>query len=774
MDNKLSKLLSIYFLVAGLAALMALAYLFSIPANESHVIMYGVSARYFVVELTALALVLATGISITLAYFSWRKSSKIYHRIESLLSKKSWIWGIFLIAMLIFLAGVWVTLSPPIRLVIFIRIQPVLVWLMFMAFLTILCQTNLHPSFIRYPAAVVFAFTINLIIVHAVQIFFFPLESYWLWIAAGLLLYSLTETILVQSGRVKNIFCALDQEKVELKDVVLIFAGPTILALILAVSGRGYIFFLLPVLWLTCGLQAFLASGIAVLWERIWLPGKRSLSLRSLLWFVSAILVLWIYYMALISINTYTQDYPGLLPLSIYPHENPLLQGDPTIRGIWYTIPTEKSNLYPLGYARLEDSAGDDPGHPFFAVLGSLMGFIQPCNSPFPDMAKAVPGSGTNTVPPRFNYTFDTLCPEWAATLPQFYWRIGLLGVLLISIVFGVVILRDPVGFFVLAVVMLIAWGTWPASRPGQVEFLLFGMPCIMLLPYIIRHGRTSMTLGWSLFCGLVAGVAGFVRSPSGMALLFAGALAIVVLAGIKKKKLLLATCMLLALLAGNQIVPTILNGVFWYRDTRLQIAAPKAALGAHIGAGVNMLGGIGGAYFSNGKILYPNALDLTHWDPIILLNLQNENPLMAFALNAPSAASSVADKIIVNYVLRHPLQFAIITSQKAYKTLYMLIEIPVNWLQVSLTLAILGSLGLFIKRALASWISPVFDNDSGGVAGETLILCFTLAAISAVPAILTDPIYYQSIYPAAAVLFITIQVALYEGVFHRLAHWIK
>jgi hypothetical protein len=459
--------------------------------------------------------------------------------------------------------------------------------------------------------------------------------------------------------------------------------------------------------------------------------------------------------------------------LSIYPHDNPLLQGDPTTRGIWYTIPTDKSDLYPLGYARLEDSVGgDDLGNPFFAVLGSTMGFMPPCSSPLLNTANAVPGSGMNSIPPHFISSGDILCPEWGGALSQFYWRIGMLGVLLISIVFGVVILRDPVAFFVVALVLLRAWTTWPSTRPGQVESVLFGMPFIMLLPYIIRHSRTSSILAWSLICGIVAGVAGFVRSPSGIALLVAGGLAIVVLAGIKKKRLLLATCAFLALLAGNQTMPTILNGLFWYRDTRLQIAAPRFSMISHVGTGWNVLGGIGGVYTPNG-ILYPNALDMTHWDAIIMINIYNENPLVLFALDGQSAISSTGNKLFVNYVLQHPAQFANITSQKAYQAWDMLIEIPTDWLQVLLILAILGSMGLILRRTLGLWISPVLDNDTGDVAGETLILCFTLAAILSIPIVLVDPRYYQVIYPPAAVLFISTQIALYNGVFHPLARWI-
>jgi hypothetical protein len=164
----------------------------------------------------------------------------------------------------------------------------------------------------------------------------------------------------------------------------------------------------------------------------------------------------------------------------------------------------------------------------------------------------------------------------------------------------------------------------------------------------------------------------------------------------------------------------------------------------------------------------------MTHWDAIIMINIYNENPLVTFALDGLSAVSSTGNKLFVNYVIRHPTQFAIITSQKVYRAWNALIEIPTIWLQVSLTLAILGSLGLILRHALASWISPVLDNDTGGVAGEMLILCLTLAAIVALPAILTDPNYFQSIYPAAAVLFITTQIALYDGVFHRMALWIK
>ena len=304
----------------------------------------------------------------------------------------------------------------------------------------------------------------------------------------------LLEAMLVQSGVMSNFFFALDLETIGVKEALWFIVAPALLAILTMIAGQGKLIFLLPVFWLICSSQTFLAIKMARIMDWNWLT-KRSFSLnQGILWGVSIIVVLIFYSLEF-----------GLL--KTYPPLNPLLQGDPITQGVWYTIPVKKSDIFPLGYARLENSAIDDQGHTFFAILGSTLGFVQPCNSPFPNLANAVPMPEMEFPQPIYNYSFDTLCPEWATTLPKFYWRIGLLGVLLISVSFGLVLLRDPLAFFAVALVLLRAWTFWPPSKPGQVEGLIFGMAFVMLLPSHFRARKTSIIIIGALVYGLIAGV---------------------------------------------------------------------------------------------------------------------------------------------------------------------------------------------------------------------------------------------------------------------------
>jgi hypothetical protein len=753
MANKFPKLVSLYFLITGLAALVV-GFLLSTHVNYSNQTLDGNFNHQFDRVGMFLGLLLVTSASIFLAYLTWSKTSKLNSKLEKLLSEKSWSSGIFLISTLVLLGGIWVNFESrqlPISFGRFLLIQPVLLWVTFEAVLTIFCLAGLLSIQAQYNSAELLVFVINLFVLHSVQLFLFPLERYWITIAVGLFVYTLLETILVHRGIMLNFFFALDQEIIGVKEALWFIAAPVLLAILTMIAGQGKLIFLLPVFWFVCSLQTFLTSRLARILEWNWIS-KRSFSLsQGVLWGISFIFVFVFYSLAFDSLKT-------------YPPLNPLLQGDPTTQGVWYTIPVEKSDLFPLGYARLENSAINDQGYLFFAVLGTNLGLVRQCESPFPNLKNVIPVPGIDQ--PIYSYSFYTLCPEWATTLPEFYWRLGLLSVLLISVSFGVVLLRDPLAFFATTMFLLKAWTFWPPSiRLGQLEGLIFGMAFVILLPYIFGRAKASTIIIGTLFYGMVAGMAGFIRNPIGLALLATGGLAVIVFVGLKKRQLLLAAVTLLALLIGNQMIPTALNGLFWYRDARLQIIAPNTALAKH-GGGWNILGGIGGSYV--GKILYPNALDMTHWDAIIQLNIYNENPLSIFALTASTEEERTASKLLNRYILLHPLEFLTNAARKTYRALSLMIDIPGNWLSVFYTVITFGGMSFLLRRWLMrlSLLRPEIEIIHE--AYDALLLCLVLGIVAAIPAILTDPDYVESTHPAAVVLFITTLVTLYYSIFHH------
>jgi hypothetical protein len=759
MDTKLIFRYRTFCVIVSLLALLGAGYLFLLPKGSDVRVIWNIPARFFLASLVSSSLlVLSMGFGV-LAYLAWHKPAKIQGQLDFLQNRMKPVTVLFVLTLFVYTCvgiNVYSTYLPIPR-ILFVYSQPVLVWLG--AFASFGIMLIVFPKVQLYFMAEVIALMFSAAIIRSVQVFLFPLEAYWQTITFGLMSYSLLQVIFIQQGKLKNFFFSFDKHSLGLKDGLWLVGMPLMIVLVIRTIGQMDFIFLVPILFLVCGFQTCLANFFYTALKYVWYLRKPFLLCTStLLWGVIVAIVLGFYYLALVTNS----------PIVSYQRHNPLLEYDSAAKGMWYVIPVKNSKLFPLGYARFEDSVSDDLGHYFFAVFGSRLGLVRACAPPFLNLEQAVPASVTTMFQPVFNYTFDALCPEWAQTLPQFYWRIGLVGVLLTAFVFGFFILRDPFVFFLMALIALTAWIGWPASRPGQVEVLIFSIPFIAMIPYVVRHGKLSALLALCFVCGILSGLAGFVRNPSGSAIFVTGSLAIIVFAGVKQKNWLLPVAVLLSFLVGQQIILFMLDGLFIYRDITLHISAPIISISSHA-SGWNILGGIGGApLFDEMKPTYHNALDMAHWDAILLLVIYNENPLAMFALRHLWAGPRVANQLFLHYLVLHPAEFFLTTSQKAYQAWNFLLNIPTNWPQVIYLSLMLGTFIASIKHHFM--FKQVLNSKVKIDFFESLAVILTLAVVSSIPAILTIPDYFGAIYPAAAVLFLGVILALAYFIFSLIA----
>jgi hypothetical protein len=585
--------------------------------------------------------------------------------------------------------------------------------------------------------------TVESLAVVLIQTFLFPLESYWVTIAAGLAVYAGVDVWLtVYRGR-PDIFTALDNGDIRLRDTLWLIAGPICITLILALVTRLPLVNLLPVMVLACllhsGLTAAASSTLNAWRNNPLFPPDR----KTTAWAVSLLVVTIAYTLAYFSHKT-------------YPAVNPLLEGSPVTRGIWFTVPVAKSETYPLGQARLEDSIVDDLGRPFFAALGQSLGLVQRCAIPGPDLINYVQISPDPNVQPKFRTNVDTLCPEWIQTLPGYFWRIGLLGLFFLSLVIGRVVIRHPVDFALVALLLLFGWFIWPAServRVGNVPVLIMGMPWIGLIFPVIRRNSSALAVLWGIGAGLIFSLAGLVRSPVGFSLIVTAVLAIL-LAGWRQKKAFLPLLALTALLLGNTILPAVMNGLFTYRDEKLQITAPKTSPREH-GSGFALLGGVGGKDLTPenfGAPLYDNALDIAFADVPIWLTVYDENPLINFTQHSYELVLKTSERVFLRYIAGHPLEFLWVLGQKL-----------LDYSRV-MFLPLLG-LVLFVTLVLRRYAkfkpsSRMGVNVTG--ARETVSMFVILALVASIPAVLTSMDYGENLFLPAAVIFFTGIFALF------------
>jgi hypothetical protein len=593
-------------------------------------------------------------------------------------------------------------------------------------------------------------FVIEGLVIYGIQKFLFPLEDYWITIWLGVIVYGLIEWLLIRRRHTKNVFIALDQGNLQLRDTILLALGPLIISAVLALTGNGQLIFLLPALWVICILHTCVSALAVYFLDYFKNRDRFTLTARNKAWLAGIFFVLFIYGL-------------GFLSLQIYKPIHPLLRGDPVTRGIWFTIPVEKSSLFPFGYARLEDGVFDDLGHPFIASLAQTLGLIPPCDNPGPDTARSVPTPDPGTlVQPRFAYSVNTLCPKWTKTLPGFYWRVGLAGIFLLSLIIGIFIFNNPADLAMISLVMLVAWETWPASareRMGNVAVLVAGMAFVMLILPLMRRSRYSILVAWGLLSGLLFGLAGFVRQPAGFALMVTS-LMIVIFAGIKYRKAALALTALGALLVGNSLIPATVNGLFLYRDEKLQITAPSISPRAH-GSGIALLGGVGGKWLeSPASYEYENSLDMGFLDASIWFQVYNENPMVSFTQNSYEMMQLTARQIFFRYVVHHPMEFISISLQKVYNTFILMLQVPKNWPEVSLLLFTLLCLRFIFYRQKSS-----YPDSANSKVIEIVAVFAILTAIAALPAVVTTPDYGQSTFLPAAVMFFTAVIVVYYAV---------
>jgi len=576
-----------------------------------------------------------------------------------------------------------------------------------------------------------------------IQKLLFPAEAYWIPIAGCMFVYSSLNIILGALSGIDNFFTRLDLNISTWKDGMWFIVAPLILSVTASVIAGLKLTSTIIIFLLACSLHTYVTYVINLgiqYARRQKLFFKQLFTSIGLVWVISAFIVSSFYYATIKK------------SLVAYPVNNPIMQSQSLNRGIWYTVPVEKSELFLHGYARFEDSAlGDDLGHLFFSVLGSQLGFIAVCDPSHLDISKAIYKSEDKRYQPLFAYSFDVLCPAWANTLPQFYWFIGLMGILFTAILVGVIIFKDPGIFFLTATILLFSWSGWPASRPGQVEMLIFGLPFVAFIPYIAGRGRTSTILVWSFICGVVAGLAGFVRSPIGSTILMTSLLSFIFFLGVRNRRWRTVIVAVIIIIAAQRLIPATLNALFDHRDKKLGITAPIISSGAHAEPGWNLLGGIGGTYTGSFVPTYQNALDMVHWDPIMLLNSYDRNPLAAFGLHYTT--SSVPWQIFKQYISTHPFEFTRICLKKTYNAFIILISIPTNWQLMIYLIALLSVVSASI-RLYCRIPAQVLCQRRREDCLQFLSIMMVMAIIAVLPAVLTEPTYFQVCYPAAAVLF--------------------
>ncbi len=590
-----------------------------------------------------------------------------------------------------------------------------------------------------YPAVSALTFPALAAFTALTQSFLFPLETWWPAIAAGLALYAGVDALLAARGVTLNLFHAIDSGPVRLRDALWPLAGP--LAVTFGAAAVTHLPFLrlLPVMLLLCLLHAALtAAAISAVAATRPIANRRTAA-----WIASAAVVTAAYAAAFFSLNTFAAV-------------NPLLQVTGAARGLWFTVPVAASETYPYGLARLEDGIIDDLGRPFMAALGQSLGLMKPCAVPGPDLRSYAQISPNPNVQPKFRTNVDTLCPEWIEIIPGFFWRVGLLGVFLLSLVFGAFVTRHPVDFAVTALLMLFGWFVWPPServRVGNVPMLILGMPWLALLFPVIRRGRSAPVVLWGLFAGLTFGLSGLVRQPVGAALTVT-ALAGVVWAAWTFKKLYLPLLAVLTLLAGRAMLPAVMNTLFQYRDDKLRITAPVMSTREH-GVEFNLLGGIGGKDMSEenfGAPVYENSLDISFADVPVWLTVFNENPLINITPPSHSLILVTGRSLFRQYVAAHPAEYLWILCLKTLEYL-QLMGIPLLALLLFLTLVV----GRYAKIAPAERLGVSVDG-----AREAVGLLTLLAVVASVPAVLTTISYGENLFlPAVVIFFIAIPALL-------------
>ncbi len=734
MENKASKNLSLFIVVSGLVFVINIL-TYTVRSFSTISKLFGIPPVVLLLIAVFIFLVL-----VGLAIITWR-STIVYRWIQRLFDNARGYWGILLllnsglfVEMLVYVSFTFASFRP-IFIMAFVTFGLIIIKLVYSA------NKDLRLLFVGLSV-----FIVEVPILISIQKFLFPLESYWILLFSGLFLYVVIEWLLIKGSLISNLFIALDIGHARLVDTLPLVIYPLIISSLLSLTGQGMFVFFLPIFWLICLVHSCLTALISYLIEYF---RHFQFTANHKLWLIGIFSVLLVYSLAFFSQKTYPPSYP-------------LFEGGNATQGTWFTIPVEKSELFPFGYARLEDSISDDLGKPFFAALGQTLGLVANCKLPGPDTSVSLPSPEPNrTIQPKYTYAVDSMCTKWTDTLPVFFWRIGITGIILLSFVFGCFIAKDPFDFVFISLLLLFGWYTWPISdnvRVGDVAAIISGMPFIGLILPLFRRKKYSYLISWGLFSGFIFGLASFVRQPCGYALMVTSTI-VLIYVGFHQKRILLALTTSVALLIGSSLIPATLNGLFLYRDMKLQISAPSISPRVH-GAGLALLSGIGGSWYNDpSSYEYKNSLDIAFKDSLAWFNLYNENPMISFSEGSIEMMMKTAQKMFVHYVTTHPIEFGLITLKKAYTTFILMFKVPKNWPSISLLLLFV----LCLRYCIHRFIFPS-TNSSGKKLGELLLVFIILLCVAALPPILTAPnyAYGQTTYPSAAVLFFTVTFAAY------------
>jgi hypothetical protein len=719
---KLSRLFSIYLIVTGIIIVLTIVS-YALRLSPASPINLGITT----ISLLVIGTVLAIGVS-WMAYKSWR-SPIFYEWLQAFSNRIRGFWGILLLIASGLLIGGLVFVSQ-----IYASFRPIFIWSILSLGFAMLMLIYFASEEWKYLFISIFAFIIESVLFYLIQIFLFPLENYWISILSVFFCYLLIEWVLIKKKCIPKDFTDFGKEGKNSYHILFVLISNLIISAILSIIQRWMIIFIFPIFLLLCIIHPCITSIASTILDNLENVRRFNDNKKNVVWIISIFFASLIYFIAFLSPNNFfTASYP-------------LLEGGEATKGIWFTIPVEKSELFPLGYARFEDSLIDDLGKVFLATLGQTLGLVEKCDFPGPD--KSLAYISTNPmVQPKYSYTTNSMCVRWTDSLPSFFWRIGIIGLFLLSLTIGIFIVKDPIDFFLISILFLFEWFIWPASditRVGNVAVLISGMAFIGLIFPLFRRNKFYLIIIWGLLSGFLFGLAGFVRQPSGYALTVTAFITIIV-AGFQQKKLFIPFFAFTSILIGSNIIPATTNGLFLYRDEKLSITAPNISPRQH-GAGFALLGGVGGR-----NPRYENSIDIIFDDVPIWLDLYNENPMINFSQNSYELMQKTGERLFFQYIMNNPMEFFLITVNKAYNSFLLMLKVPRELPFLAFLICIATCLReLLFKFGFSR--SPVSIKK----VNEILFSFVVLIMISSLPGILTSPEYGEATFLPASVMVFT------------------
>ena len=147
MNGRIARAARVYFSIAGISALVVVAWQFSTPSDPESRYALGLSASRL--AMTG-AFILAASLAFALAGYSLRVPEKVAGRIQSHLSVDGWLRiVVFFTSASAFLVGVGVVCFrdwAPVPPGLILRLQPAVVWVMIVSVLNMLCVTGLRRA----------------------------------------------------------------------------------------------------------------------------------------------------------------------------------------------------------------------------------------------------------------------------------------------------------------------------------------------------------------------------------------------------------------------------------------------------------------------------------------------------------------------------------------------------------------------------------------------------------------------------------------------------